>query len=96
MAQCGGPPQGYGAPPGYGAPQGYPPQQGWQGYPMQGPPPWTCRACGLQGQAMVQEKVSLAGWIVFALLLFVCFPLCFVGLFMKDKIAVCPRCRVQA
>jgi ribosomal protein L37E len=60
------------------------------------PPIWQCRACGFQGQAMVREKVSVAGWVVFGLLLLVCLPLCFLGLFMKDKTAVCPRCGVNA
>jgi len=94
MAQYGGPPQGYGPPPGYGAPQGYPPGYG-QGYPMQGPPPWTCRACGMQGAPIITTKISTGGWVVFVLLLLFCFPLFWVGLLMKDKIALCPRCGVN-
>lgn len=45
---------------------------------------------------MVAEKVSTGGWIVFALLLLMCFPLCFLGLLIKDRFPVCPNCRARA
>jgi uncharacterized protein (AIM24 family) len=48
----------------------------------------TCPFCG---GAVRKGKVSAAGWLTFAALLVVCFPLCVIGLFMRDK-GVCLKC----
>lgn len=37
-------------------------------------------------------KIATAGWVVFAALLLVCFPLCWLGLFIKERYRVCPEC----
>jgi len=59
-------------------------------------PPFQCRACGYAGQAMTLSKVSTGGWVVFAILLFVCFPLFWIPLItMKDRRAQCPQCRIE-
>ena len=39
-------------------------------------------------------NISTGGWITFVLLLFFCFPLCFIGLFIKEDYRVCRSCRI--
>lgn len=58
--------------------------------------PFTCRVCGYQGQAMMTDKISTGGWVVFVILLVCCFVLCWIGLLMRTKYAVCPQCKTPA
>ena len=51
-----------------------------------------CPRCGFVGQPFVTQRISVAGWIVFTLLLFVCLPFFWVGLLMKETVSKCPRC----
>ncbi len=44
---------------------------------------------------MIVEKVSTAGWVVLILLVLFCFPLFWIGFFMKERRSQCPRCGVQ-
>ncbi len=81
---------GYGPPPGY---QGQPQQAVVQVMPAP-MAPFTCRACGYSGHAMIVQKISTAGWIVFALLLLFCLPLFWIGLLIKDNRSQCPNCKV--
>ena len=53
---------------------------------------WTCPFCRYQGQAIAAQKVSAGGWVVFAVMLLVCFPLFWIGLLMKETVAQCPQC----
>jgi hypothetical protein len=55
--------------------------------------PAGCMRCGYSGQMIQQSKVAPAGWVVFAVLVFFFLPLCWVGLFIKQKVAQCPQCR---
>jgi len=85
---------------------GYDPRQQQQGQYGQGPygaqqivvaspmfmAGWSCPYCRYQGQAIAAEKISTGGWIVFAVLLLVCFPLFWIGLLMKETVAQCPQC----
>jgi hypothetical protein len=57
--------------------------------------PFHCRSCGYAGHAMIVQKISTAGWIVFALLLLFCLPLFWIGLLMKENRSQCPNCRVM-
>ncbi len=60
-------------------------------------PPFHCRACGFAGNAMVFSKVTTGGWVLFGLLLLMCFPFCWIPLIsMKEHGAKCPRCKVLA
>jgi hypothetical protein len=78
------PPGGYGPPPGYGA--GYGPPVGV----------WVCRHCNAPGEPLIRWKISTGGWIMFAVLLLVCFPLCWIGLTMKESLKVCRKCFTPA
>lgn len=87
---------GYGPPP---APGGYGPPPGPQSFgrpgpmlvatPLGGMVP-ACHYCG--GQTHVHSKISTAGWLVFFGLLVFCFPLCWIGLTMKDTGRRCLHC----
>ena len=57
-------------------------------------PPQTsvCPRCHRATYFLQQEKVSTGGIIVFALLILLCLPLCWVGLLIKDKYLVCSAC----
>ena len=60
-------------------------------YPAQ-PTYLQCRMCGYVGQPTMVERVSVAGWIVFSFLLLLCLPLFWIGLLIKDRRSLCPRC----
>lgn len=94
----------YQGPPGWGPPGwGYgPPSPGYGYAPMMAPHPpgvWTCPYCrwaGLPTQLAQVSKINTSGWITFFVLLFFCFPLCWLGLMMKDKTTKCPACGTPA
>lgn len=76
---------------------GYGPPPGYSRYgmaPLQ-PAPMVprCATCGFQGHMIPYAKVSTGGWVIFALLLLFCFPLCFLGLLIRDKGLQCPHCQ---
>lgn len=58
---------------------------------------YRCPFCNSPHAAMRKTKVSTAGWIVFLvfLLTVACFPLCVVGLFLRDEYRVCPSCNMN-
>ena len=56
---------------------------------------YRCPRCGTQNLPHVERKISTAGWIVFAALLLVFFPLFWVGFFLKEDIRVCPVCKLK-
>jgi uncharacterized membrane protein len=57
---------------------------------------FRCPSCGYAGHAMITERVSTGGWIVFAVLLLVCFPIFWIPLItMKERKAQCPNCRLM-
>jgi hypothetical protein len=39
---------------------------------------FRCPYCGFQGPPVTKKKISIAGWVVFAALLFMCIPLCWL------------------
>jgi hypothetical protein len=48
---------------------------------------FECPFCHTHRPPLVMKKISTAGWIVFVLMLILCFPLCFV-VFSFEKIIV--------
>ncbi|HEX8491480.1 MAG TPA: LITAF-like zinc ribbon domain-containing protein [Pyrinomonadaceae bacterium] len=68
-----------------------------QAPPMYQPPTsgYRCPRCGTNYLPIVESKISQDGWVVFALLLFFCFPLFWIGLLMKQETRICPMCRAM-
>jgi hypothetical protein len=95
--------QGWG-PPGQG--YGYPPQQqqGPVGYgygpgPMvvYGPPPLPvgcvrCPFCAWTGVPIKNKKTTTGGWVLFAILLIFFFPLCWIGILIRETKHRCGSC----
>lgn len=58
-----------------------------------GPAPGVyCPYCRMQVAPVMLQRVSAAGWVVFALLLFFCVPLCWIGVLMKESYTACGQC----
>ncbi|HEX8458273.1 MAG TPA: LITAF-like zinc ribbon domain-containing protein [Pyrinomonadaceae bacterium] len=67
-----------------------------QGFaPPAGAPPvyFRCPHCQSTAPPVIAKRIGTAGWIVFFTLLIFCFPLCFIGLFIKDEYRMCSWCR---
>ncbi len=57
--------------------------------------PATCPVCSHQGPPIVTQQVSTGGWIVFAVLLVTCFPLCWIPFVvdgLKEEVRRCGAC----
>lgn len=72
-----------------------PPPQGQlpQPQPQLSADKFRCPYCQTTAPPKVGRRIGTAGWIVFAALLVVCFPLCFIGLFIKEEYPQCSWCR---
>ena len=56
---------------------------------------FKCPFCQHEGHPVVQQKMSTGGWILFAVLLVLCLPLCwlpFVLSGMKEEVRKCASC----
>jgi hypothetical protein len=77
------------------------PQQQHQSQPPAPPAPaplypavsFRCPYCGTDAPPVTGQRISTAGWIVFAVMLLFCFPLFFIGLLMKEEYRQCSYCR---
>lgn len=56
---------------------------------------FQCRYCKSRSAPRVKQQISTGGWIVFAAFLIACFPLCFIGLFMKEDQHFCRDCGIR-
>jgi len=54
---------------------------------------YRCPNCGGQFLPQIERRISTAGWIVFAVLLVMFFPLFWIGFLIKEEVRVCPSCR---
>lgn len=54
-----------------------------------------CPFCHTDAMPLVRSQISTAGWIVFVVLLLLCFPLCLIALFIKEDFRVCSRCGIK-
>ena len=57
---------------------------------------YSCPRCGSNLAPRIERKISNAGWIVFAVLMVAFFPLFWIGLLIKEDIAVCPVCNFRS
>ncbi|HEX6126492.1 MAG TPA: LITAF-like zinc ribbon domain-containing protein [Pyrinomonadaceae bacterium] len=56
---------------------------------------YRCPNCMSQFLPRIERRISTTGWIVFAVLLVVFFPLFWVGLLIKEDVHVCPSCNTR-
>jgi predicted RNA-binding Zn-ribbon protein involved in translation (DUF1610 family) len=56
---------------------------------------YRCPNCMSQFLPRVERRISTTGWIVFAVLLVLFFPLFWVGLLIKEDVQICPSCNVR-
>ena len=56
---------------------------------------FRCPYCGTDAPPLVAQRISTAGWIVFAVLLVFCLPLFFIGLLIKEEYRQCSWCRAS-
>ena len=57
------------------------------------PENFRCPHCLSTEPPVISKRIGAAGWIVFFALLIFCFPLCFIGLFIKEEYRMCSWCR---
>lgn len=76
-------------PPPYPAPYAQPP---YYPPPYAPPPAWQCPFCRSYARPVELSKVSTGGWVLFAVLLLLCFPLFWVGLLVKEHYRACGCC----
>lgn len=86
-----------------------PPQSDFGGLPLwaTNPPPapvvplrqpntpagFHCPHCQSTAPPVVAKRIGVAGWVVFFALLIFCFPLCFIGFFIREEYRMCSWCR---
>jgi len=56
---------------------------------------FECPYCHTDEYPEVKSKISTAGWVVFVVLLLICFPLCIIALFIKEDYRVCSACGIK-
>ena len=56
---------------------------------------YRCPTCMSQFLPRIERRISTTGWIVFAVLLVLFFPLFWVGLLIKEDVHVCPSCNTR-
>lgn len=57
--------------------------------------PYRCPRCANQMMPRVVKRISTAGWITFAVLMVMFFPLFWIGLLIKEEVRICPFCNMQ-
>ena len=59
------------------------------------PVEFRCPFCNSNLAPKAKRKISTGGWVTFVVLLILCFPLCIIGLFIKDEYHVCRSCGIK-
>ncbi|CAN5411941.1 hypothetical protein BH10ACI3_BH10ACI3_01110 [soil metagenome] len=54
---------------------------------------YHCPRCGSSYLPVIEKRISTAGWVVFSALLVFTFIFFWVGLLMKEEVAICPVCK---
>jgi hypothetical protein len=53
---------------------------------------FVCPFCRCRARPERRTQVSTGGWVVFAMFILLCLPLCFIGLLMREEYRVCSNC----
>lgn len=56
---------------------------------------YRCPSCGTHYLPVIERRISTAGWITFGLLLVFTFVFFWIGLLLKEDVAICPVCKRQ-
>jgi DNA-directed RNA polymerase subunit RPC12/RpoP len=56
---------------------------------------YRCPRCGTSFLPVMEKRVSTAGWVVFSALLVFTVIFFWIGLLMKENVAVCPVCKYR-
>jgi DNA-directed RNA polymerase subunit RPC12/RpoP len=59
------------------------------------PAGFECPFCHAHDRPRLESRVTTGGWVVFALLLLICFPFSVLGLFIKEEYRVCRSCNIR-
>jgi len=58
-------------------------------------PNYHCPRCGSSYLPVIDRRISTAGWVVFSCLLVFTVIFFWIGLLMKEDVAICPVCRTK-
>lgn len=58
-------------------------------------PNFRCPRCMTNFMPRIERRISTGGWITFAVLLVFFFPLFWIGLLIKEDVAVCQGCNTK-
>ena len=56
---------------------------------------FQCPYCQTAAPPVRDSRISTGGWVVFAILVFLCLPLCWIGLLMKEDYTTCRDCGIK-
>jgi hypothetical protein len=56
---------------------------------------FRCPFCGTSKWPITSSRISTGGWVLFVGLLFFCFPLCWIGFFVRESYDYCDDCGVK-
>jgi len=56
---------------------------------------FTCPNCMSQFPPRIERRISTTGWVIFAVLMVVFFPLFWIGLLIKEDVKVCTVCNAR-
>jgi len=57
--------------------------------------PFTCPNCMSHFPPRTERRISTSGWIIFAVLLVLFFPLFWIGLLIKEEVKICTVCNAR-
>jgi hypothetical protein len=58
-------------------------------------PRFRCPFCGSNEIPVTRSKVSVTGWVLMVVLLLFCFPLFWIGFFIKEEYMACHNCGIK-
>jgi hypothetical protein len=56
---------------------------------------YRCPHCGTSAPPQITRSISTGGWVVFVVMLLLCFPLFWIGFLIKEENRVCSMCMTK-